>query len=155
MNSPQWIPNAAFGLSLLAILISLGSLTVSVKNYRRDRYALHFTGYLLSTLGDRPDNHTYEICVRATNLGRRPVSIVDIYFSTDPSKTTFPMVMPIHGHLAGDVVAIELRENDTKVFKSKPLPPKRMLELAPEIEIHIADSARNRYRIFIENPECD
>ena len=149
MNTPLWISYAALTLSVISILGSLASLRLSYKSYDRDRYRLSFEGYLVSTT--EVNDFVYEICVQATNLGRRPVSVTDIYFCADPSKSEFPIHTPIHGFSADSVNPVELKENEVKVFKSKSMTRKQMLELAETIEVHVADSAKNHYCVTIDN----
>jgi len=153
MNTPFWIPYAAFCVSIIAILCSILSLLLSYSNYRRDRFRLQFTGALLTTTED--NDFSYAIYIEAVNVGRRPISVTDIYFSTDPNRSEFPIHTPIHGFSADSVHPVELKENETTSFKSKSMARKEMLELAEVIVVVIKDSANNHYRVSIDNEAYD
>jgi hypothetical protein len=69
-----------------ALLISLCSLAVSLREMIRDKYKLTFDAFMLRRTG--PDRE-FQIGVTVSNKGRRPISITDIHFGAHPGPGNF------------------------------------------------------------------
>jgi hypothetical protein len=138
-------------MAVAALLISLASLLISMRNFMRDRYRLRFDGFMLVTSGSKSANETYQLGVTITNEGRRPVSITEIYFETDPTRDHYPIRTPIHGGKPDAVQPVALAENETHRFISKAMKRKEALELSEVIDICVEDSAGRFYHIPVQN----
>jgi len=137
-------------MAVAALLISLASLLISMRNFMRDRYRLRFDGFMLVTSG-RSANETYQLGVTITNEGRRPVSITEIYFETDPARDNFPIRTPIHGGKPDAVQPVALAEYETHRFVSKAMKREKALELSEVIDVSVEDSAGRLYHIPVQN----
>jgi hypothetical protein len=138
-------------LSIFAFVVSLASLYLSVETRLRDRYKLRCNAFLIYNVGEE---ETYQLSVTVTNEGRRPVSIVQIYYEEDESAE-YPICSPIHGGAPDDIHPIELAENQTKQFTSPVISKKKMLETTKQLYVCVVDSRGKTYRISIDNEAFD
>jgi len=137
-------------MAVAALLISLASLLISMRNFMRDRYRLRFDGFMLVTSGSSA-NETYQLGVTITNEGRRPISITEIYFQTDPARDKIQIQKPIHGGRPDAVQPVALAENETHRFISKAMKRNDALELPEVIDVCVEDSAGRLYHIPVQN----
>ena len=109
-------------LAAAALLISLVSLGFSIEGRWHDRHKLRCVARMSTTYG--PGQETYEIRVDVTNLGRRPVSVVDVQYKDneeDLNDGQYAIRSPIYGGILDKGVPIELAENQTRSFSTSDL----------------------------------
>lgn len=146
MQAFDWIASIALGISLL-------SLAVALNQHLRDRYKLRFTAFILTRTGD--NGETYQIGVKATNDGRRPVSVADIYFEwvldDDGQRLRYQIRTSIHGGRPDEVHPVELMESQTRQFMSEEYSQQKMIQLSSVIDVYVRDSRGKTYHLPVDN----
>ena len=136
-------------ISTFAVLISLISLGVSLDLWLRDRYKLKYSVALVTTVSTNP---TYRICVVVTNEGRRPISIVTVFYEDEADAVEYPIRSPIYGGFPyGSQKSIDLAENQTKEFTSKELSRTELLKRTKNLTVGVIDSKNKVYNMKLEN----
>lgn len=139
-------------IALAALIISLISFAFSVEARLRDRYRLKCSAYMATTYG--PGQETYGISVVVTNVGRRPVSIVEVFYEDNDKERGvdgYAIRSPIHGGIIDGGGPIELAENQTRRFRSGDLTRDNLLEKTRVIDVVVRDSQGKSYVQTIKN----
>lgn len=139
-------------LAFAALLISLVSLGFSIENRWRDRYKLICAAHMSTTFG--ADQETYEIEVEVTNLGRRPVSVVEVVYKDNEEYLNDgknAIWSPIHDGKLKKESPVELAENQTKSFATRELSRDELLRKTRRIDVVVRDSTGARYVNTIDN----
>mgnify|MGYP001497376955 CR=1 FL=1 len=139
-------------LALAALLISLVSLGLSVERRWRDRHKLRCAAHMSTIYGSGQE--TYEIEIDVTNLGRRPVSVVEVAYKDneeDLDDGEYAIWSPIHGGKVKRESPVELAENQTKSFSTGELARDDLLRNTRHIDVVVVDSTGARYVNTIDN----
>ena len=91
------------------------------------------------------------IDVDVTNIGRRPISIVEVFYEQDAKEREYPIRTPIHGGFVDISSPVELAENQTRRFRSKDISLKELLESTKVFTVGVIDSKGKLYKTSIEN----
>jgi hypothetical protein len=89
-----------------------------------------------------------------TNLGRRPVSIVEVHYEDNESDLNdgeCAISSPIYGGIVDKGIAIELAENQTRSFLSGELTRDELLRKTRRICVVVCDSRGEMYVNTIDN----
>lgn len=132
-------------LSTIALVISFVSLGISMINFLKDKYKLKVRASI--AYGSEPFN----IDVQVTNIGRRPISIVEVFYAEDASERDYPIRTPIYGGFIDKVPSISLAENEAKQFWSKDISLESLLKTTKKLEVGVIDSKGKLYKTCIDN----
>ena len=135
-------------IAIAALFISLSSLAVSLRALLRDRYKLRLDGYMLLSSSQPLD--VMDIVVTVTNEGRRPISIISVYYETN-LNAPFPLRHPIHGDKPDKLDPIPLEENEIHRFILRDMTYSEAIKLPPIIDICVEVSNGKVYHVKIEN----
>ena len=149
MHVTDWI-------AIVALLIALGSLSLSLSYLWRDKYKLRCEGFLRTKITSTGGEQTSRIIVNVTNEGQRPISITRVYYekkvtTIEPDAPPITEILSIYGGLPNEVHPVELAENQTRRFNSGKIQLQEMLELPPEFDVHVKDSRGRIHRCSVYN----
>ena len=139
-------------LAAIALIISLASLGFSIEARLLDRHKLNCVSQMSTTYG--ADQETYSIEVVVTNLGRRPVAVVEVSFEDhkkDVSPGGFVIRSYIHGGFVDKMDPIDLAENQTRFFSTRELTREDLLKKTKRIDVLVHDSRGKIHINTIEN----
>lgn len=134
----------------IALLISVVSIGLNIDSRTRDKYKLRFFPSMITEFGDNLAS-SYQIGVDVTNEGRRPISIVEIYYEDDENERSPAIRTPIYGETPPKRNSFELAENQTRSFSSKKISHNKMRSGTKKLIIGVVDSRGKTHTMIIEN----
>jgi hypothetical protein len=139
-------------LAAIALAISVVSLGFSIEARWLDRHKLSCVSQMSTTFG--AGQETYSIEVVVTNLGRRPVAVVEVSFEDhhkDLNQGEFAIRSYIYGGIVDKRDPIDLAENQTRFFSARDLARDDLLKKTKRIDVSVRDSRGKIHISTIEN----
>ena len=139
-------------VGVVAILIAILSLLISLNSHLRDRSKLMFEGSLITMIGSTT---SYQLRIRVSNIGRRPISINEIRYESQVLEHREHGISNIWSQILGGAPpkfsSVELAENQTRQFVSREHTIREMLDMASEIKVEIVDSRARTHDLLLNN----